>query len=248
MKVLRAIPTESLRLFVFDLDGTLIDSRADLAQAVNATLVHFGGHALPEEVIAGYIGDGVSMLVRRALGDPDDEHHVTEAVEFFLTYYREHKLDHTYVYEGVHSSLRSLRQSLALTSPSRPGMAVLTNKPIGPSQAICDALGLSKYFFRIYGGNSFHTKKPDPLGLITLMQEAGVSPAETVLIGDSDVDVLTARNADSWVVGCTFGLAPHTLEAAPPDIIVHHASDWTRVLLTPQMLAGSPQRHTVSAE
>jgi phosphoglycolate phosphatase len=248
VKVLRAIPTDTLRLFVFDLDGTLIDSRADLAQAVNATLIHFGSHPLPEEVIAGYIGDGVSMLVRRALGDPDDEHHVGEAVEYFLTYYREHKLDHTYVYEGVHSSLRTLQESLAVSSPNHPTMAVLTNKPIGPSQAICDALGLSPYFFRIYGGNSFHTKKPDPLGLITLMQEVGASPAETVLIGDSDVDVLTARNADAWVVGCTFGLAPHTLEAAPPDILVHHASDWPRALLNLQSLAGASQGHTVSAE
>jgi phosphoglycolate phosphatase len=243
VKILRPLPTESLRLFVFDLDGTLIDSRADLAQSVNAMLVRFDRHPLPEEVIAGYIGDGVSMLVRRALGDPDDENFVSEAAAFFLSYYREHKLDHTYVYDGVHSSLRTLQGAITLAGNKQAsGMAVLTNKPIGPSQAICDALGLSPFFSRIYGGNSFHTKKPDPFGLITLMREAGVTPAETVLIGDSDVDVLTARNADAWVVGCTFGLAPHTLEAAPPDVLVHRAADWPKILLNPH------SHHTISAE
>jgi phosphoglycolate phosphatase len=250
VRVLRAIPTDSLRLFVFDLDGTLIDSRADLAQSINAMLVRYDRHPLPEEVIAGYIGDGASVLVRRALGDPDDESFVTEALSYFLTYYREHKLDFTYVYDGVHPSLRALQNALSTVEPRTHqtlGMAVLTNKPIGPSQAICDALGLSPFFFQIYGGNSFHTKKPDPLGLITLMQEAGVTPAETVLIGDSDVDVLTARNAGTWVVGCTFGLAPHTLEAAPPDVLVDHASDWPRVLLGPQSLSRSAH-HAVSAE
>ncbi len=248
--MLRAIPTESLRLFVFDLDGTLIDSRADLAQSINAMLVNYGRHPLPEEVIAGYIGDGASVLVRRALGDPDDEDFVSEALMYFLSYYREHKLDYTYVYEGVHSSLQTLENALSQLEPrtrQMPSMAVLTNKPIVPSLAICEALDLSRFFFQIYGGNSFHTKKPDPLGLIRLMEEAGVTPAETVLIGDSDVDVLTARNADAWVVGCTFGLSPHTLEAAPPDIVVDHAAEWTRALLSEQTLLRL-QRQAVSAE
>ena len=109
-------------------------------------------------------------------------------------------------------------------------MAVLTNKPIGPSLAICEALGLSPYFFRTYGGNSFDTKKPDPEGLLALIQEAGVTAGETLMIGDSDVDILTARNAGAWSMGCTFGLSPHTLDAVPPDCVVDSPADWPLAL------------------
>src|SRR5271163_265786 len=139
------IPVESLRLLVFDLDGTLIDSRRDLANSVNAMLAHLGRPELPEDVIASYIGDGAGMLVRRALGDPDDERFVEQALGYFLDYYREHKLDYTHVYSGVMESLEVLQHE---ADGGIRQMAVLTNKPVNPSQAICDALGLSPYFFR----------------------------------------------------------------------------------------------------
>ena len=109
-------------------------------------------------------------------------------------------------------------------------MAVLTNKPVRPAQAICEALGLAPYFLNIYGGNSFATKKPDPEGLLTLMKEADAKPEETVMIGDSQVDVQTARNAGAWCIGCTFGLSPGTLEVIPPDILVDSPVDWTAAL------------------
>ncbi len=221
------IPVESLRLLVFDLDGTLIDSRRDLANSVNAMLSHLGRPELPEDVIASYIGDGAGMLVRRALGDPDDDGFVQGALSVFLDYYREHKLDYTHVYPGVIESLEALRP--AFDGGIRQ-MAVLTNKPIGPSIAICDALGLSPYFFRIYGGNSFSTKKPDPQGLNALLREAGVDPFETLMIGDSDIDILTARSSGVWALGCRFGLSPHTLDAAEPDCLVDSAFDWAEAL------------------
>jgi len=114
-------------------------------------------------------------------------------------------------------------------------MAVLTNKPVRPSRGICDHFGLSKYFFQNYGGDSFHTKKPDPQGLRALMAEAStlagpIAATETVMVGDSDVDVLTARAAGAWALGCSFGLAPHRLEAARPDWLVDHAEEWIGVL------------------
>lgn len=218
------------RLVVFDLDGTLIDSRVDLANSVNATLQHLGRPALPDAVIATYIGDGVSMLVRRALGDPEgdihDEEYVDAAVTYFLDYYREHKLDFTYVYEGVIEALDEIRLEL-------PGaaIAVLTNKPVRPSRDICAHFGLDRFFFQNYGGNSFHTKKPDPTGLLALMAEAGGVPAEkTVMVGDSAVDVLTAKNCGARSVGCLFGLAPHTLEAAGPDAMVTSPLEWLRAI------------------
>lgn len=217
---LRKIPAAQLRLVVFDLDGTLIDSRADLAASVNGMLRHFHRYELPEDVIASYIGDGAGMLVRRALGDPDDETLVREAEAFFLAYYREHKLDNTYVYSGCIDVLQALQEGRTTRQ-----IALLSNKPAGPCVAICEALGLARFMFRIYGGDSFRTKKPDPAGLDALIREARVIPEETVMIGDSDIDVLTAQNAGVYSIGCSYGLSPHTLEIAPPDVLIHKPVD-----------------------
>jgi phosphoglycolate phosphatase len=225
------------RLLVFDLDGTLIDSRIDLSNSVNAMLAHLGRPELPHAVIAGYIGDGVSMLVRRALGDPEgddhDEEYVEEALRFFLDYYRVHKLDFTYVYEGVIEALDELRAEY----PGIP-MAVLTNKPVRPSRDICAHFGMDRFFFQNFGGNSFHTKKPDATGLLALIAEASkldgdaapIVPAETVMIGDSGVDVLTARNCGAWSIGCTFGMAPESLAAAGPDALSDAPAEWLATL------------------
>ena len=192
-------------------------------------LRHYGKAELPCDVIASYIGDGAPMLVRRALGDPDDEGLVPEAINFFLAYYREHKLDHTYVYEHVVETLAQLAASK--NGNGQRKLAVLSNKPVHPSRAICEALGLSKFFFQVYGGNSFHTKKPDPLGVETLLGEADAKPEEAAIIGDSDIDVITARNSGIYSVGVSYGLAPHTLEAAPPDVLVDSAKEWAEIFL-----------------
>jgi phosphoglycolate phosphatase len=229
------------RLLVFDLDGTLIDSRTDLCNSVNATLTHFGKPELPEAVISSYIGDGASLLVRRAFGDPEgdvhDEEYVTEALTFFLDYYRIHKLDYTFLYPGVLESLKAIR-----AAHPEMLMAVLTNKPVKPSRDICDHFDLSRFFFQNYGGNSFHTKKPDPHGLKSLIAEANliakagaiahraITPAETIMIGDTDIDVLTARNCGAHSIGCTFGLKPHSLVDAPPDHLADTPTDWLRIL------------------
>ena len=223
----RPIPGHTAKLLIFDLDGTLVDSRDDLANSINAMLRHFHKNELPHEVIASYIGDGAPMLVRRALGDPDDENFVQDALLYFMAWYREHKLDHTYVYEGILESLEAIRKS-------RDGqplkMAVLSNKPVGPSRAIVDALGLGPYFFQVYGGNSFHTKKPDPAGVQALLEESGAFPEETIIVGDSNIDILTARNAGIYSVGVTYGLAPHTLQEAPPDVLIDHPQELALVL------------------
>jgi phosphoglycolate phosphatase len=223
------------RLIVFDLDGTLIDSRIDLCNSVNATLSHLSKPPLPEAVIASYIGDGVSMLVRRAIGDPEgdsaDEKYVTEALTYFLDYYRIHKLDYTYLYPGVLEALEAIR-----ANQPEILMAVLTNKPVRPSRDICAHFNLSRFFFQNYGGNSFHTKKPDPHGLQTLIAEAAaiaevnIRPAETIMIGDTDIDILTARNCGARSIGCTFGLKPHSLADAPPDHLAHTPTDWLQIL------------------
>ncbi len=217
MKLNRAIPANSLRLLIFDLDGTLIDSRTDLANSVNGMLRHFGRKELPLELIATYIGDGAPMLVRRALGDPTDEHFLNEALQFFLSYYREHKLDTTTVYAGITEALQEMKDGRT--------MAVLSNKPVNPSRAIVEALGLAPFFAQVYGGNSFPTKKPDPMGALALLREFAVEPQEAIIIGDSSNDVLTGRNSGMWTCGCTYGFSPETLAQAPPDVLVDHPSE-----------------------
>ncbi len=243
--IFRPIPVERLRLLVFDLDGTLIDSAQDLCNSVNETLKAFNYEPLPDPTIAGFVGNGAPMLVRRSLAvasnlRPEDvgEELLARAYQFFLGYYREHKLDFTYAYEGVLEALKALKELHAVQDGIQdgapggrtPAMAVLTNKPVRPARGICEGLGLASYFLRIYGGDSFAAKKPDPTGLRSLMEETGAQPEETAMIGDSQVDVLTARNAGTWAIGCTFGFGPQTLEETPPDVLVDSAADWMEVL------------------
>jgi phosphoglycolate phosphatase len=195
------------QLVIFDLDGTLIDSRLDLAHAVNAMRAHMGREPLEFELIYSYVGNGAPVLMRRALG-PEAE--VERALQYFLAWYGDHKLDNTCLYPGVGDALDRLR---AAGIP----LAVLTNKPVRISRAIVEGLGVGGHFFRVYGGNSFPEKKPHPIGVDTLMEESGAERAHTLVVGDSGVDVRTARNAGVPVYGVTYGFAPETFETDPPD-------------------------------
>jgi len=217
----------AVRVLVFDLDGTLIDSALDLALAVAATLEFMKRPPISHDLIYSYVGNGAPTLIRKVLGPGATEEDCQRGLEHFLSYYREHMLDNTVTYPGVREGLADL---------AHLPMAVLTNKPVNPSVAICDHFGLSHYFFQNYGGNSFHTKKPDPHGIQTLIAEASaiaprpITPAETIMIGDTDTDVLTARNSGAHSIGCTFGLKPHSLADAPPDHLADTPADWLQIL------------------
>jgi phosphoglycolate phosphatase len=231
IKFNRPFDPHTIQLVIFDLDGTLIDSRLDLVHSVNATLRHMQRPELPDDVIASYVGDGAPALIRRALGDEaDDEKLVRSGLEYFLSYYREHKLDHTHLYDGIKEALATLRDS---HNGQPRKMAVLTNKPVHPSRAIVEALGLGKSFARVYGGNSFPTKKPDPEGAQTILRETGTGPQETLIVGDSGVDILTGRNAGTWTCGVTYGFAPHTLRDAPPDVVLDKPSELAELFKRP---------------
>ena len=201
----------NVQLLVFDLDGTLVDSKLDLALSVNAMRQELGLAPLPLHLISSYVGHGVLLLVRRSLGTQATDENVERGLAFFLDYYRQHMLDNTAPYPGVSEALEKLKGCK---------MAVLTNKPVNFSREMISRLGYDRYFAYIYGGNSFPQKKPDPVGLHKLMEDLQVSPRETLMVGDSDTDILTGRNAGVLTCGVTYGFGAHTLEKVSPDLII----------------------------
>jgi len=205
-------------LVIFDLDGTLIDSSVDLAHAVNATRANLGLPPMEHSLVYSYVGNGAPVLIRRALGPeyPDDV--VASALEYFMQYYRDHMLDNTALYPGVREALDRFREKGI-------AMAVLTNKPVRLSRAIVDGLGLHEHFRSVYGGNSFEQKKPHPVGIETLMAESGAAREQTLMVGDSSVDVQTARNAKVTACGVTWGFQPETFTEFPPDFLVDTAEE-----------------------
>ncbi|HTS68812.1 MAG TPA: HAD family hydrolase [Terriglobia bacterium] len=202
---------KQVRLLVFDLDGTLVDSKQDLALSVNAMRREMGLAPLPLDQIASYVGHGVTLLVRRSLGTLATDENVEKGLAFFLSYYRDHMLDNTAPYPGVGEALEKL---------AGHKMAVLTNKPVHFSREMLTRLGFASHFEYIYGGNSFPQKKPDPAGLYKLMEDLQISARATLMVGDSDTDVLTGRNAGVWTCGVTYGFGAHTLQAVPPDLVI----------------------------
>ncbi len=207
----------------------MIDSRADLVHSVNAALAHLQRPPLPEATVGQYVGDGATLLMQRALGlAPPPERSrrplpplqleaaaaalSARAVDLFLACYARHKLDSTVLYPGVHDGLHLLADAGAR-------LAVLTNKPVRPSQEIVAHLGIAPLFCAVHGGNSFAQKKPDPVGIFALLRACGAVREQTVMIGDSSVDVLAGRNAGVWTAGLSYGFAPESLLLQPPDWI-----------------------------
>ncbi len=213
-----------IRLAIFDLDGTLIDSKLDLAHAVNAARADLGLAPLPIETVYSYVGDGAPMLIRRALGNQASKEQLEHALQFFLTYYADHVLDNTVLYPGVRETLDALQRAGV-------AMAVLTNKPVRISQTIIDRLDLGPHFLYVYGGNSFDAKKPDPIGIDTLRRQCETEPDATLMVGDSGVDIQTARNAGVHACGVTYGFQPETFAQHPPDFTVDRLDDLPRRMM-----------------
>ena len=203
-------------LLIFDLDGTLVDSKRDLSSSVNYVREMFGLTPLGEDAISGYIGDGAQMLIRRALGPDAAESDVQSGFQAFLSYYREHMLDESKLYPGVSETLSRL---------SDFRLAVLTNKPVRFSRVMLDGLGILQFFAAVYGGNSFEKKKPDPVGVFQILQDTDSRIDQTWMIGDSAVDVLTGRNAGAATCGVTWGYASESFTRTPPDFLIHRFED-----------------------
>ena len=213
-----------IRLVVFDLDGTLIDSSADLATGINATLARLapGSPPLPLEQVRRFIGDGARVLVARSLAAAGLATPVEEAVPLFFDAYARHLLDTTHLYPGVVEVLDRLRPR---------SLGVLTNKPGGFSRTILEGLGVAERFVRVYGGDEV-PRKPDPAGLVRLMQETGCAADETVMVGDSANDVLTGRHAGVRTMGVLGGFDPDGLATQAPDDLI------PSLTALPDLLAG----------
>lgn len=214
-----------MRLVVFDLDGTLIDSRRDLADSANALIAERGGQPLPVETIAAMVGEGAALLVRRLITASGIDLDLHQALPRFLELYDERLLVHTRLYDGT----REMLESLAGVAP----LAILTNKPQRPTERILDGLGIAPMFKWIVGGDTAHGRKPDPAGLAHVIAAAGVGAEETLMVGDSAIDLRTARAAGTRVCLARYGFGFHTaselldgaeLIADRPSTIVGFAS------------------------
>ncbi len=209
-----------IRVLVFDLDGTLIDSSQDLAGAVNVARASTGLGPLSHAQIMTFIGNGARELVRRGISfesGESTEARVDRALGCFREHYALHLLDKTLPYPDVRETLDML--SRKISGPPRT-LAVLSNKPLRFAKPILDGLGLASYFRYIYGEESFPAKKPDPVGMLAILRDTGAAPGEAMLIGDSDIDVRTARNAGVWACGVSYGLSSEQLAACPPDVLL----------------------------
>lgn len=209
-------------VLIFDLDGTLVDSKKDLTASVNYVRNRFDLPVLTEEEIARFIGNGALMLIRRVLDTKATEETVQVGLQMFLSYYRGHMLDTTVLYPGVRETLEKL---------SGCKLAVLTNKPVHFSCAMLDGLGIYRYFAAIYGGNSFDHKKPDPVGIYQILSDTNGQREKTWMIGDSAVDVLTGRNAGVTTCGVTYGYATETFKDAQPDFLIDNFPDLERLVM-----------------
>lgn len=210
-------------LLIFDLDGTLVDSSKDLAIAMNATREHAGLKPIDPDLVYRYVGNGAGELVRRALGPDAGEQMLRESLVFFLDFYSNHALANTVLYPGIQDAVAGL-------SAGGHTLAVLTNKPSRISIDVIHHVGLSSHFARIYGGDSMPEKKPDPGGIDELRSEFGTPQPETMMIGDSAVDVLTARNAGVRSCGVLWGFQPDSFEEHPPDYRIAGAGELARLV------------------
>lgn len=218
-----------IKLLIYDLDGTLIDSKKDIACSVNRTLQNLGLHSLPEPVIAGYVGNGVPHLMTQVLtkvgitlNGPDDEQ-LKNAVVFYKNDYAQHLLDHTRLYPSVPEVLERFKHLK---------QGVITNKPGRFTRIILKILGVDRYFFRMVGSEDEFERKPSPASVLDMMQSTGARPEETLIIGDSLIDIQTARNANVKIAAVSYGFSKKKeLEEAKPDFLYDDLIELTRCQL-----------------
>ena len=199
---------------VFDLDGTLVDSSEDLVAAVQYMLRRLGMPPLPDATVVGYVGEGARRLVERSLATSEGAA-IDAGLALFRAHYEKHLLDRTLAYPEIPEALTELAAAGRVLS-------VLSNKPYSMSRALLDGLGLLDRFAAVVGGDTFPTRKPDPEGLLHLARTAAIPVERTLLVGDSAIDLQTARAAGSSFCGALWGFFPERLLRAKPERTVAH--------------------------
>jgi phosphoglycolate phosphatase len=217
---------KSSQLIIFDLDGTLVDSAEDIAHSVNEVRERFALPALPVAEVEGYIGNGVRKLLERALPDRNGDG-IDRAHAMYLPIYRRRLLDNTEPYPGVVPALE------ALDTPDRT-LGVLTNKPRRESMLILEGLGLHQRFAFVYGGDSFEHKKPDPVGVHHLLEEVDVPAEDVLFVGDTGIDLETARRAGVRCCLVTYGIRRESLASLEPDFWVDDLRELTAIVGAPR--------------
>ena len=200
-------------LYLFDLDGTLVDTRRDITTAVNHVMnLHSRPHAALDTVIS-WVGDGLDDMMARAFST-DDSEFIAELVDEFRTFYAEHCTDFSRPYDGCSETLASLRASGS-------HLSVLTNKPQEISVEILRRLDIFEYFDHVVGPTEAELRKPNPSNLLSLMRDVGTTTEQTLMVGDSRNDILVAHNAGVPSCGCTFGYIGRTalLQLKPTYLI-----------------------------
>jgi len=209
-------------VIIFDLDGTLIDSRVDLANSVNFIRAQLGLDSLDHHVIFSYIGDGAAKLIQRAVGKAFSPESVQQGVEAFLRYYRDHLLDNTVLYPGVLEVLADLGHQV---------LTVLTNKPLESTLAILQGLKIRDRFRFVYGGNSFEQKKPHPVGIKKILKDTRTPKNRALIVGDSRIDIATGQNAQIASCGVTYGLASNSLSKCNPQFLIRDLRELPPIIL-----------------
>ncbi|OGW60422.1 MAG: phosphoglycolate phosphatase [Nitrospirae bacterium RBG_16_64_22] len=214
--------TRRFRLIIFDLDGTLIDSRVDVANAANAARASVDLASLPLETVQGYVGDGVTKLVERIL--PENKRDAFDAaLAAFLEFYAAHSLDHTTLYPGVRETVETLAQSRKL--------AVVTNKRRYLTMQVLEGLGIAGFFAQVVGGDGPLARKPSPEPLLSVCEAEGIPPNESLMVGDSPTDVSAARAAGISVCGVTYGYKPpEVVRASNPDFLIDALPELLKLL------------------
>ena len=207
---------KKVRLFVYDFDGTLVDTKLDVADSVNHALKELGVRQLHRETIFGYVGDGVGPLLARSLAGTDFAD-VLAAVEVFKKHYDKHLLDRTDFYPRCRETIDYFSNKLH---------AILSNKPVYFINRILDELNFAHPFTSVLGGDSVERKKPDPQGLLQIIRMAQVAPDEVLMVGDSGIDVETGRRANVSTCAVTYGIGGlESISQFGPDWIIHDFSE-----------------------
>lgn len=209
---------QKIDLFIFDLDGTLIDSKRDIALSVHHTMKILGLSPISDEMIASYVGNGVTPLIRKSVGE-NPKLNVDEAIRIFMAHYEEHCLDSTRPFPDIPEVLDHFKDKIKI---------VATNKPQGFSEKILDGLGLTTHFQGIFGGDTHFPKKPDPAVIHHLLKTFQAEVAKSVIIGDSRIDIETGRNARILTCGVTWGFRPGE-ELTGSDFLVDRPEDLIRI-------------------